>query len=187
MLMLFFGSTFQVVQVAIAEDLFAVGQGGSLGVGILFAMVGLGTGISPLAVRRFTGDRERLLRPAILFGYLVGAAGLVVASLLQDIPVILLGALIVGCGNGILWVFSTQLLLQLAPGEIRGRVFASEFALFTLASAAGAAVAGLALDQSLAIAALLRWMAGLSLAPAAIWGLWTLARPTPNDGGAPAS
>jgi hypothetical protein len=66
MLMLFFGSTFRVVQVAIAEDLFAVGHGGSLGVGVLFAIGGIGTGISPPVVRRFTGDRQHLLRPAIL-------------------------------------------------------------------------------------------------------------------------
>lgn len=174
MLMLFFGSTFQVVQVAIAEDVFVMGKGGSLGVGVLFAAVGIGTGISPLAVRRFTGDRQHLLRPAIFFGYLLGAAGLVVAGLLGNIFVVMAGALIVGSGSGLLWVFSTQLLLQLAPGEIRGRVFASEFAFFSLASAAGAAVAGVALDQSLGISALLHWMAGLSLAPAVIWGLWTL-------------
>jgi len=176
MLMLFFGSTFQVVQVAIAEDLFPVGEGGSLGVGILFAMVGIGTGISPLIVRRFTGDRERLLRPAIFFGYLVGAAGLLVAGSLHSLAVVMAGAAIVGCGNGLLWVFSTQLLLQLAPGEIRGRVFASEFAFFTLASASGAAVAGFVLDEGLGMGALLAWMAGLSLVPAAVWGLWTLAR-----------
>jgi MFS family permease len=184
MLMLFFGSTFQVVQVAIAEDVFAVGEGGSLGVGILFCMVGIGTGVCPLVVRRFTGDRESGLRPAILFGYLVGAVGLVVASLQTNIAVVMLAALVVGCGNGLLWVFSTQLLLQLAPGEIRGRVFASEFAFFTLASAAGAAIAGFALDQSISIAYLLRSMAGLSFVPAAIWGLWTIARSARNDGDA---
>ena len=144
--------------------------------GILFCLVGIGTGISPLAVRRFTGDRENLLRPAILFGYLIGAAGLVVASFLENLAVVMVAALVVGCGNGLLWVFSTQLLLKLAPGEIRGRVFASEFAFFTLASAAGAGIAGLALDQSVSIAWLLRWMAGLSLVPAAIWGLWTVSR-----------
>lgn len=184
MLMLFFGSTFQVVQVAIAEDLFAVGEGGSLGVGVLFCMVGIGTGISPLVVRRFTGDRENLLRPAILFGYLIGSAGLIAASSLANIVVVMVAALVVGCGSGLLWVFSTQLLLQMAPGKVRGRVFASEFAFFTLASAAGAATAGLALDQSVSIAWLLRWMAGLSVVPAGIWGLWTIARASRNDGDA---
>jgi len=186
MLMLFFGSTFQVVQVAIAEDLFAVGERGSLGVGVLFCMVGIGTGICPLVVRRFTGDRGSLLRPAILFGYLIGGIGLVVASLLEDVAVVMIASLIVGCGNGLLWVFSTQLLLQLAPAEIRGRVFASEFAFLTLASAAGAGIAGLVLDQSVGVHHLLQWMAGISLVPAVVWAVWTLARSMPNDGDATA-
>jgi len=183
MLMLFFGATFQVVQVAIAEDVFSVGEAGSLGVGLLFAVVGIGTGVSPLIVRRFTGDDQARLRPAILAGYVIGAAGLMVASLLSNLGVVLLGTLMVGLGNGLLWVFSTQLLLQLAPGEVRGRVFASEFAFFTLASAAGAAIAGTAIDHSLGIASLLRWMAGLSMIPALLWGLWLAAprRCQPRD------
>jgi MFS family permease len=175
MLMLFFGSTFQVVQVAIAEDLFPVGDKGSLGVGLFFAAGGIGTGISPLVARRFTGDRERPLRSTIFLGYLIGAAGLVVASSLADMAVVLFGSLLVGLGNGLMWVFSTQLLLQLAPADIRGRVFASEFAFLSLASAVGAAIAGAALDQSLGITALLQWMASVSLVPALVWGFWTIA------------
>jgi MFS family permease len=182
MLMLFFGSTFQVVLVAIAEKIFAVGEGGSLGVGLLLAMVGIGTGISPLVVRQFTGDREHLLRRAILLGYLVGATGLLLCSLHETAAVAMVAALIVGCGSGLLWVFSTQLLLHLAPSGIRGRVFASEFALFTLTSAAGAAIVGVALDASIGIATVLRWMAGLSLVPSAVWGLWTLVRQAPRKG-----
>ena len=174
MLMLAFGSTFQVVLVTIAEKVFIVGEGGSLGVGLLLASLGIGTGISPVIVRQFTGDRERLLRPAILLGYLLGAAGLVGVSLLDSLALVLAASMIVGCGSGLLWVFSTQLLLRSSPSEIRGRVFASEFAFFTLASATGAALVGLALDQSVGISVVLRWMAGLSLLPASVWGLWTL-------------
>jgi predicted MFS family arabinose efflux permease len=143
-------------------------------VGLIFATMGVGTGVSPLVARRFTADRERPLRTAIFIGYLIAAAGLVVAGLLTNVTVVLCGTLLVGLGNGLLWVFSTQLLLRLAPAEIRGRVFASEFAFFSLASALGAAAAGLALDQSLGITSLLGWMASLSLAPAATWGLWVV-------------
>ena len=187
MLMLFFGSTFQVVLVAVAEHLLPIGEGGSLGVGVLFAMVGIGTGVSPLVVRRLTKDREHLLRPAILLGYLIGAAGLVLAALLENAAVVMVAALIVGCGNGLLWVFSTQLLLQLAPGEIRGRVFASEFAFFTLASAVGSGIAGFALDQAIGAAELLRWMACLSIVPATIWAIWTLVWSTRRNRDVPAS
>ena len=43
--------------------------------------------------------------------------------------------------------FSTQLLLQRAPNEIRGRIFGTEFALFTLMGSIGTAVVGALLDQ----------------------------------------
>jgi predicted MFS family arabinose efflux permease len=94
-----------------------------------------------------------------------------VAGASTVVTVVLLGTLLVGMGNGLLWVFSTQLLLRLAPEAIRGRVFASEFAFFSLASAVGAAIAGVALDQSIGISAILASMATLSLAPAVAWGL----------------
>ena len=175
MLMLFFGTTFQAVQVAMADQLFPVGERGSLGVGVLFAAVGIGAGVGPLAARRFTGDRERPLRRTIFLGYLIGAAGLMVCSTLSGPATVLSGSVLVGAGNGLLWVFSTQLLLRLAPEPVRGRVFASEFAFLALAGAAGAGIAGAALDHSLSIAELLRWMAGLSLAPALMWGYWIMA------------
>ncbi len=174
-LMLFFGATFHVVQVGIAEEVFVVGKGGSLGVGLLFAIAGVGTGVGPLLTRGITGDREPRLRIAILVGYLIGAFGLWVTSVGTSLAGVLAGSLLVGTGGGHLWVFSTQLLLQKVPGHVRGRVLASEFALFTLVSAAGAALAGGAIDSPLGIAGVLRLMAGLSLLPA-LWWAFSLSR-----------
>jgi predicted MFS family arabinose efflux permease len=75
-------------------------------------------------------------------------------------------------------VFSTQLLLVEVPHEVRGRVFATEYALLTLAMAASAGLGGLALDRAgLAPDELLRAMAFLSLVPGLLWGLWHLRRP----------
>jgi MFS family permease len=180
MLMLFFGSTFHVVQVAIAETVLVLGQEGSLGVGLMFAAVGLGTGVSPLVARAYTGDRDRPMRMAILVGYGLGTLGLIVVSFLSGWTSVLTGALIVGFGNGLLWVFSTQLLLHQAPEQIRGRVMASEFAFFALASAVGSGIAGAALDHALGIAGILRWMAVLSIGPAVVWGLWLSASRSPD-------
>jgi predicted MFS family arabinose efflux permease len=71
-------------------------------------------------------------------------------------------------------VFSTQLLLRLVPAEVRGRVFATEFALLTLAMATSAALGGWALDRSaLGIGELLHGMAGAVLFPGLLWGFWT--------------
>ena len=181
MLMLFFGSTFQVIQVALAQEFFDFGQQGSLGVGIVFAMIGIGSGVGPLVARRVTGDDEGRLRLAIVAGYLLGAIGLVVTGTLTDRITVLSGILLVGLGNGLLWVFSTQLLLQLIPAAVRGRVLSTEFALSTLASAAGAAAAGVALDHMFDIPFLLYWMAALSLFPACFWYAWTVVLQSKSD------
>ena len=115
-LMLFFGSTFQVLLVTISETTFIIGENGSLAVGMMFATMGLGTGTSPLLARLCTKDRDLKVRAAILLGYCLAAVGLVVTGSLASFAVVLVGAFIVGSGGGLLWVFSTQLLLQLSAG-----------------------------------------------------------------------
>ena len=173
---LFFTSGLQVIQVAIAKSIFSIGEAGGISLGLMFAIAGVGTGIGPIVARRFTGDRNRPLRIAILLGYLLSTLGMVITAPLFNFETVLLGTLLRGVGGGILWVFSTQLLLQLVPNHFRGRVFSTEFAIFTLMSAAGAALAGGGLDSSLGIAGTLWWMTGLTLIPCALWALWFLAR-----------
>ncbi len=171
-LALFMGSAFDVVQVAITREVFVLGVGGGLGLGLMYATSGVGTGISPIVARIFTGDRIRALCLSLVLGYLMSALGLLVISFLSSFPTVVSGALLRGFGSGIVWVFSTQILLQLVPGHIRGRVFSIEFALFTLMGAAGASIAGSALDLAPGMGFVLRWMAGLLLVPTILWALW---------------
>lgn len=173
---------FQVVQVTLAEQVFVYGEGGSTGLGLLYAAVGVGTGVGPIVARRFTGDRGRALRVAIVGGYLISAAGLALVATLANFGVVLVGTLLRGVGNGIGWVFSTQLLLQLLPDRVRGRVFSTEFAMFTLMNATGAASAGWALDN-LTLSTILTTLAGLTLIPAVLWAIWLFVRPDPETEG----
>lgn len=87
-----------------------------------------------------------------------------------------------GVGVGIIWVFSTQLLLQLVPNQVRGRVFATEWAMFTLFSAAGAAIAGGAADTVDKIPGVLLVMSVVSLLPASLWTAWTIRISKPGSG-----
>jgi MFS family permease len=162
---------FQVVQVAIAERIFPIGQGGGISMGLLFGVTGIGTGIGPILVRYFTGDRNWALRLAIIVGYFIGALGLAITAPLLSFELVLLGSTIRGVGGGIVWVFSTQLLLQHVSSEVRGRIFATEFAMFTLTSAIGAALAGSGLDL-LGISAIIWVMAGSIIIPGVLWAIW---------------
>ncbi|MEM7112602.1 MAG: MFS transporter [Chloroflexota bacterium] len=175
---LFISAGFQVVQVKIAEDIFVYGTGGNWGLGMLYAFTGVGTGLGPIVLRWFTGDDETLLRRGILLGYLMGGIGLFVAAPLLSFGMVLLGGVMRGIGGGITWVFSTQLLLKLLPNEMRGRVFSSEFAIFTLLSATGAGLAGRGIDTGLGISGVLFTMGSLAVTPLLLWAVWIfIARP----------
>jgi MFS family permease len=172
---------FQVVQVALTERVFVIGEGGSAGLGLVYAISGVGTGIGPIFARRFTGDREHPLRVAIALSYVISALGLAISAPLGSFEIVLLGNLLRAVGGGMGWVFATQLLLQRVPNRVRGRVFSTEFAFFTLFNAVGAAAGGWALDgTSLGISGILWRTAGLVLIPGVLWGLWITAK-TPAD------
>jgi len=170
---------FEVLQVGIARDVFPIGEGGGISLGFIYAVVGIGSGLGPILARAVTSDRERRLRMAILLSYILMAVGLTVVATLQSFGAVLVGILIRAMGGGTLWVFSTQLLLQLVPENVRGRVFSTEYALLTLSMATSAGIAGWSLDQTaLGISGLVTVMSGAILVPGALWALWTALQPT---------
>ena len=168
---LLLSSGFQVVQIEIAKDHFVIGVGGAISLGLMYCVNGIGSGIGPILARRWTGDRDKPLRISISLGYLIGTLGLAIVAPLFGLVEVLIGGFIRSIGGGIAWVFSTQLLLQRAPNEIRGRIFGTEFALFTLMGGIGTAIIGALLDQ-FETRTILWGMTGLPLIPAVLWWLW---------------
>jgi len=170
------GGLFTVIQVVLAEQVFVIGEGGGTSLGLLFAIAGVGTGLGPIIARWFTGDREQALRVTLAWSYVITFLGLAMVAPLASFALVLLGSLVRTVGSGINWVFSTQLLLQRVPDHVRGRVFASEFAAFTLATALGSALGGWIVDHTtLSLTTLIWLMAAVSLIPGAVWALWIIA------------
>jgi MFS family permease len=99
---LFFTSGLQVIQVVIAEDIFPIGEGGGISLGLMFGVAGVGTGIGPIVARRFTGDRVGFLQVAILLGYLLSSIGLLITAPLFNFETVLVGILFRGIGGGML-------------------------------------------------------------------------------------
>jgi len=166
---------FQVIQVTLAQQVFVIGENGGTSLGLLYAFAGIGTGVGPILARVFTGDRDRPLRYAIALSYAIGAIGLAMTAPLASFSLVLLGTFIRMLGGGINWTFSTQLLLEWVPDKVRGRVFSSEFAMFTLANAISSAAGGWFLDNTnLGIGDMIWWMSGLMLIPGILWLAWTI-------------
>jgi len=172
-----FAAAYDVTAVAISQQVFVLGEGGGIGLGFIYATVGIGTGLGPILLRLFTGDRERALRVAIVIAYLISASGMVLAALMVNsgfsFPLFLVGLFFRGFGGGSVWVFATQLALQNVADHVRGRVFSTEFALFSLTSAVAAGAAGWALEQpAIGYQAIVWILPVLTLVPALLWGAW---------------
>jgi MFS family permease len=168
-----------VIQVRLAEEVFVIGKGGAVSMGIIFAVVGVGTGVGPIFARIFTKDEDRRLRQAIFWGFVILSAGVATMALAQHFWLLLIGVFIRGVGGGINWVFSTQLLMQLLPEDIRGRVFSTEFAFVLLAGSTSAALVGPTIDlPAVGLTGTMWGMAALALVPAILWGLYVKRRPT---------
>ncbi|PKN57030.1 MAG: MFS transporter [Deltaproteobacteria bacterium HGW-Deltaproteobacteria-14] len=148
-----------VARIALAKASWAIGGAGlvyfltqlgplltpgdaALGIGLLFSVRGVGTGLGPLIARRWFTDPGRW---PVLLGACVAASGLaylavgVVAwSFLIAVPIAFAHA-----ASGANWVVSTQILQERVADGFRGRVFGAEMvalmsveAAFTLLAAA---------------------------------------------------
>jgi MFS family permease len=169
---------FQVIQVRLAEQIYVIGEGGSTSLGILYAVVGVGTGLGPIWARKFTGDRDKAMRIAIAIAFVITAVGLAITAPLPGFEVVLVGTVLRGFGGGLIWVFSTQLLLQLLPNRVRGRVFSTEFALQTLMAALASYAGGWGLDHpGIGINGMLWMMTGLTLFFGLLWTVWLIFSP----------
>ncbi len=164
---------FAVAQAALTERDFVIGEGGSTGLGMMYACVGVGTGVAPLVARRITGDHVPSMRRALTYSYLMAGAGMCIVAYGTVFPVVLAGSFLRGAGAGLNWVFATQLLMMYVPTTVRGRVFSVEFGLLTLASAIGSAVGGYVLDWLGGdIRTMLVALSILLVIPSAAWTLW---------------
>lgn len=176
-----FAAAYEVSAVPISQQLFVLGEGGGIGLGFIYATVGIGTGLGPIFLRAFTGDRERALRSAIVAAYLIAAGGMVLAAMMVNsrysFVLFLVGLFFRGFGGGSVWVFATQLALQNVADHVRGRVFSTEFALFSLSSAMAAGAAGWALEQpAIGYQGIVWILPVLTLLPALLWGVWIWGR-----------
>ena len=169
---------YQVAQVTISEQHFPIGEGGSITMGLIYVMSGIGSGLGPIMGRAWARDEDLRLRLAIAFGYVCAFVGFLISATLISLPVILFGGFLRGIGGGLIWVLGTQLLLQVLPNEVRGRVFSTEFALYTLFAAVSSGATGWLIDATGALHIVLLSASALLVIPIALWLAWIYGRKT---------
>ncbi|MCP4417627.1 MAG: MFS transporter [Chloroflexi bacterium] len=173
-----------VLEISFAENVFPltlfpiaealrIEDGGTATLGIIYVVSGLGTGLGPLFMRRWLGSHP----PRLILGAAIGiglvAVGIWGLGVAPTLSLFLLATFVRTVGSGTLWVFSAVLLQIVVPDRYRGRVFAFEFAMLTLAQSVSILMAGVIEDSS-------RWdihhaafiFAGLGIVSTIFWAVF---------------
>jgi MFS family permease len=129
--------------ILVAEDVLLMG---SIGLGLLYASRGIGTGIGPVIGRRLFQNEESWIMVMGLAMIIAGFFYLLV-GFTTHIMWMLLFVLIAHAASGANWVMSTVLLQRRVPDQFRGRVFSSEWLLFTLTQSISVMAAAWMLDR----------------------------------------
>ena len=119
----------------------------AVGIGILYAARGLGTGVGPLAVRKWVPD-ERWW--PVLLGLGVAASGLAYMMVgivgWQGWVWVLILITLAHAPSGANWVASSVLLQKRTVDKFRGRVFSTEWLLVTVADSLSILLASLMME-----------------------------------------
>ena len=185
-----------VIEITYAEEIFPLQStgltslfpdidGGTATLGIVYVVSGLGTGLGPLLLRRWLGDAPMRLRWAISAGFGMLILGTLLIAAAGTMNAFILATLVRTIGTGTIWVFSAALLQTIVPDRVRGRVFAFEFAMLTLAQSISTIWAGLIGQDALGLT--VRQIAlSMSVVSAVVTTLWlwfhlrSLARAVPK-------
>lgn len=140
----------------------------AVGIGLLFAARGLGTGIGPIAAR--AGVAERYWPTMFGLGLvLTGLCYLTVGWMAWGLWLPLL-VVMAHAPSGANWVASTVLLQERTPDRFLGRVFATEWLLITLVdSLAIVAVSVLLQTTGATLRQAILWFAGVEVVCGLVW------------------
>jgi MFS family permease len=121
---------------------------GSIGLGLLYAARGIGTGIGPVAGRRIF-KKERSWIMAMGGSMVLCGLFYLAVSLTNSLLLMFLLVMFAHMASGSNWVMSTVLLQRRTPDTFRGRVFSTDWLLFTLAQSISVTAASLILEFNL--------------------------------------
>ncbi|SMO88838.1 MFS transporter [Gracilimonas mengyeensis] len=142
---------------------------GSIGLGLLYAARGFGTGIGPIIGRRIFRDEKdwvKMMGLSILFcGVMYMVVGFV-----NSITLMLIFVLLAHSASGANWVSSTVLLQKRTQDTFRGRIFSTEWLLFTIGNSISVVIASLVLESGwLTVKPLIMIYGGIMVLAGIIW------------------
>ena len=182
----------EIGRIAVAKAAWSLGGGGlvfmlamlgerlmpaapAVGIGVLYSVRGIGTGVGPVLARRLVPDERRWPRIIGLGVAATGVGYLAVAAGAWDWWWV---ALLVGLAHapsGVNWVFSSVLLQRRTEDRLRGRVLSTQFLLLTLADTLSILVAALLLElRGLELRTTLLAFAAFQILCGLAWTAWAV-------------
>jgi predicted MFS family arabinose efflux permease len=155
----------------IGEREFPAAGAGVLGMSTLFMARGVGAILGSLVGGRWAGTNEPRLRRGVLVGFVLGGVCYLLFSRAPSLA--WAAACIAGAhtGGSMVWVFSTTLLHLNTEDRFRGRIFAADFGLLTLAISLSAPAASVAMDHGLTPRLTAAALGFAMFLPAGLWAL----------------
>ncbi len=141
----------------------------ALGIGLLYGLRGLGTGIGPVAVRTWLPDEKQW---PLLMGLGIVISGLcyLAVGVVPSLVVIALLVILAHAPSGANWVASTVLLQRRTEDRFRGRVFSAEWLAMTLADSVSILTASLLLESgAVTLRSGVMVFAGVQIVCGALW------------------
>jgi len=152
--------------IIVSEDVLKMG---SIGLGLLYAARGFGTGVGPIIGRRLFNDSKDWVR---IMGFCILTSGLmyVVVGWSSSILIMILFVFFAHTASGANWVMSTILLQKRTTDTFRGRIFSTEWLLFTIANSISVMIAATCLELELiSVKPLIMIYGGLMIFAGLIW------------------
>lgn len=117
-------------------------HGGDAAIGILLAARGFGALIGPMVAGRATTKGVAGILGACGIAAIVYGGGYTVVAVAPVLAIAFVGAFVAHLGGGAQWTLSNIGLQIAVPDELRGRIFAADFALVTLSMSASMLLSG---------------------------------------------
>ena len=156
--------------IIISEEILMMG---SIGLGLLYAARGFGTGIGPIIGRRLFRDEKDWV---MVMGVAIFTSGVmyVMVGFVDAIWVMILFVLLAHTASGANWVKSTVLLQKRTIDVFRGRVFSTEWLLFTIMNSISVVCASLILEYQIMNVKDLMLVYGVLMGLTGIWWSFTI-------------
>ena len=130
-----------------ATQLFVLGTGGELSLGIMYSVYGIGSILGPLLLNRVNDGSVRSMRRLIVLGFAACVFGWAVLGGASSLLLVCVALLLRAMGGSVNWTYSTVSIQKTVPDAFLGRVFSLDLAGCYLATTLSTLIHGSLVDS----------------------------------------